>query len=152
MESTRFQVYKTNAKYMKFYLVFCVVMTCAGLTGLISELAFDYRFFNLQTTVFVFLALQGAFGIYISRKNIESNKYFVSWDKNQISYHLPNTNEPINIRLSEIRKVERGPQKIRIELNNSEIEYFSFNYFYFPHRATILSFFEELKDREKTIE
>jgi hypothetical protein len=120
-------------------------MTFLGLAGLISELGFKYRIFNLQTSLFVMLIFQGAIGVYIARKNIGNNKYFVSWDENELNYHLPNNKEPENIRLSEIRKIERETQKIRIELKTGEIKYFGFNYFYFPTRTTILDFFEGVK-------
>lgn len=146
MEPRRFQLYKTNSqKQMRIYLVFCIVMTVLGLVGLISELGFNYRIFNLQTSLFVMLIFQGAIGVYIARKNFDNIKYFVSWDENELNYHLPNNNEPVNIRLTEILKIEREPQKIRIELKTGEIIYFGFTYFYFPTRTTILDFFEVIK-------
>ncbi len=146
MEPRRFQLYKTNSQQqMRIYLVFCIVMTVLGFAGLLSELGFNYRIFNLQTNLFVMLALQGAIGVFIARKNFDNIKYFVSWDENELNYHLPNNKEPENIRLSEIRKIEREPQKIRIELKNDEVKYFSFSYFYFPTRTTILDFFGGLK-------
>ena len=143
MEPKRFQLYKTNSQQqMRIYLVFCIVMIVLGLAGLISELGFNYRIFNLQTSLFVMLIFQGAIGVYIAMKNIDSNKYFVSWDENELNYHLPNHSEPVNIRLSEIRKIERETQKIRIELKTGEVKYFGFTYFYFPTRTTILDFFK----------
>ena len=146
MEPKRFQLYKTNSQQqMRIYLVFCFVMTVLGLVGLISELGFNYMIFNLQTTVFVLLAFQGAFGVYIARKNFGNNKYFVSWDENELNFHLPNNSGPENIRLTDIRKIERQPQKIRIELKTGEVKYFGFTYFYFPTRTTILDFFEGIK-------
>lgn len=146
MEPKRFQLYKTNSQQqMRYFLVFCIVMIVLGLAGLISELGFNYRIFNLQTTVFITLAFQGAIGVYIARNNIDNNKYFVSWDENELNYHLPNNNESVKISLSEVRKIEREPQKIRIELKNNEVKYFSFTYFYFPTRTTIFDFFEGLK-------
>ena len=148
LETKRFQLYKTNSqKQMRIFLVFCIVMTVLGLAGLISELGFNYRIFNLQTSLFVMLIFQGAIGVYIAWKNIDNNKYFVSWDENEINYHLPNNSEPVNIRLSEIRKIEREPQRVRIELKTGEVKYFGFTYFYFPTRTTILDFFERLKVR-----
>jgi len=120
-------------------------MTVLGLVGLISELGFNYRIFNLQTSLFVMLIFQGAIGVYIARKNIGNNKYFVSWDENELNYHLPNNSGPENIRLTDIRKIERQPQKIRIELKTGEVKYFGFTYFYFPTRTTILDFFEGIK-------
>lgn len=147
MEPKRFQLYKTNSQQMKFYLFFCILMTVLGLAGLISELGFNYRIFNLQTSLFVMLTLQGAIGVYIARKNFDNIKYFVSWDENELNYHLPNKSEPEKIRLTEIRKIEREPQKIRIELKTGEVKYFGFTYFYFPTRTTILEFFEGLKVR-----
>jgi hypothetical protein len=122
-------------------------MTVLGLAGLISELGFNYRIFNLQTSLFVMLIFQGAIGVYIARKNFDNIKYFVSWDENELNYHLPNNSEPVNIRLSEIRKIERKTQKIRIELKTGEVKYFGFTYFYFPSRTTILDFFERIKTR-----
>jgi len=146
MEPKRFQLYKTNSQQqMRFYFVFCIVMTVLGLAGLISELGFNYRIFNLQTNLFVLLAFQGAIGVYIARKNFDNIKYFVSWDENELNYHLPSNIEPVNIRLSEIRKIEREPQRIRIELKTGEVKYFGFTYFYFPTRTTILDFFERIK-------
>jgi hypothetical protein len=125
-------------------------MTVLGLAGLISELGFQYMIFNLQTSLFVMLAFQGAIGVYIARKNFDNIKYFFSWDENELNYHLPNNSEPINIRLTEIRKIEREPQKIRIELKNGDVKYFGFTYFYFPTRTTILDFFEGIKTRVET--
>lgn len=148
MEPKRFQLYKTNSKQqMRIFFVFCIIMIVLGLAGLISELGFNYRIFNLQSAVFFTLTFQGAFGVYIARNNLYNNKYFVSWDENQLSYHLPNHNEPEIIRLAEIRKIAREPQKIRIELKTGEVKYFSFTYFYFPARTTILDFFDGLKMR-----
>jgi len=120
-------------------------MIVLGLAGLISELGFNYRIFNLQTSLFVMLIFQGAIGVYIARKNFDNIKYFVSWDENELSYHLPNNKEPENIRLNDILKIEREPQKIRIELKTGEVKYFGFTYFYFPTRTTILDFFEGIK-------
>ncbi|KAF0239274.1 MAG: hypothetical protein FD181_254 [Prolixibacteraceae bacterium] len=150
MEPKRFQLYKTNSQQMRFYLVFCIVMTVLGLAGLISELGFNYRIFNLQTSLFVMLAFQGAIGVYIARNNLDNNKYFVSWDENELNYHLPNNSEPVNIRLTEIRKIEREPQKIRIKRKTGEVKYFGFTYFYFPARTTILDFFEGIKSNMET--
>ena len=130
---------------MRIYFVFCIVMIVLGMVGLISEFGFNYRIFNLQTSLFVMLIFQGAIGVYIARKNIDNIKYFVSWDENELNYHLPNNSGPVNIRLTEIRKVEREPQKIRIELKTGEVKYFGFTYFYFPTRTTILDFFEGIK-------
>ncbi len=149
METKRFQVYKINSKLMKPYLAFCIVMTVCGAIGLITETGFNYRILNLQTSVFVVMAMQGAFGVYIVRNNMENIKYFVSWDDKELSYHLPNNSEPVNISFPDIRKIEREPQKIRIELKNNEVKYFSFNYFYFPTRTTILDFFKGLKTRQE---
>lgn len=130
---------------MRFYLVFSIIMTVLALASLIIEWVFDYRIFDFQTLpLFIMLALQGAIGVYIARKNLDNIKYFVSWDENELNYHLPNNKEPVNIRLTDIRKIEREPQKIRIELKTGEVKYFSFSYFYFPTRTTILDFFEEL--------
>lgn len=110
MEPKRFQLYKTNSQQqMRIYLVFCIVMIVLGLAGLISELGFNFRIFNLQTSLFVMLIFQGAIGVYIARKNIDNNKYFVSWDEDELSYHLPNNSEPVKIYLSEILKIEREP-------------------------------------------
>lgn len=145
METKRFQLYKVNPGLMKPYLFFCILMTVLGLAGLISELSFNYRIFNLQTSLFVMLALQGAIGAYIARKNFDNIKYFVSWDENELNYHLPNNKESENIKLTEIWKIERESQKIRIELKTGEVKYFSFSYFYFPTRTTILDFFEGMK-------
>lgn len=143
----RFQLYKINPVLMKIYFVFCMVMTFLGLAGLVSELVFNYMIFNLQTSFFVLLAFNGAFGVYISWKNFDSIKYFVSWDENELNYYLPNMKEPENLRLSEIGKVVRETQKIRIELKTGEVKFFSFTYFYFPVRTTILDFFEGVKVR-----
>jgi hypothetical protein len=152
MEPKRFQLYKTNSqKQMRYFLVFSIIMIVLGLAGLISELGFNYRIFNLQTNLFVLLALQGAIGVFIARKNFDNIKYFVSWDENELNYHLPNNSEPVNIRLTEIRKIEREPQKIRIELKTGEVKYFGFTYFYFPSRTTILDFFEGLKTEVKKL-
>jgi hypothetical protein len=126
-------------------------MIVLGLAGLISELGFNYRILNLQTSLFVMLAFQGAIGVYIARNNIDNNKYFVSWDENELNYHLPNNKEPENIMLTEIRKIEREPQKIRIELKTGEVKYFGFTYFYFPTRTTILDFFETIKIKEENL-
>ena len=141
----QFQLYKINPVLMKLYFMFCVIMTVFGLAGLVSELAFNYMIFNLQTSFFVLMAFNGAFGVYIALKNFDSIKYFVSWDENELSYHLPNNKETEIIRLSEISKIVREPQKIRIELKTHEIKYFSFTYFYFPTRTTILDFFEGVR-------
>jgi hypothetical protein len=97
------------------------------------------------------LAFQGAIGVFIARNNLENIKYFVSWDENELNYHLPNNKEPENIRLTDIRKIEREPQKIRIELKTDEVKYFGFNYFYFPTRTTIFDFFETLKIKEENL-
>ncbi len=134
---------------MKPYLAFCIVMTVCGAIGLITGTGFNYRILNLQTSVFVVMAMQGAFGVYIARNNMENIKYFVSWDDRELSYHLPNNSEPVNISFPDIRKIKRQPQKIRIELKNNEVKYFSFNYFYFPTRTTILDFFKGLKTRQE---
>ncbi len=134
---------------MKPYLAFCIVMTVCGAIGLITDQGFNYKILNLQTSVFVVMAMQGAIGVYIARNNMENIKYFVSWDDKELSYHLPNNSEPLNISFPDILKIEREPQKIRIELKNNEVKYFSFNYFYFPTRTTILDFFEGLKTRQE---
>jgi len=148
MEPKRFQLYKTNSQQqMRIYLVFCIVMIVLGLAGLISALGFNYRIFNLQTSLFVMLIFQGAIGVYIARNNIDNNKYFVLWDENELNYHLPNNIEPVNIRLSEIRKIEQEPQRIRIELKTGAVKYFGYTYFYFPTRTTILDFFERIKTK-----
>jgi len=122
-------------------------MIVLGLAGLISELGFSYRIFKLQSSVFFAFTFQGAIGVYIARKNMDNIKYFVSWDENELTYHLPNNSEPENIMLTDIRKIKREPQKIRIELKNGEVKYFGFTYFYFPTRTTILDFFEGLKTK-----
>lgn len=147
MEPKRIQLYKMNPVLMKPYFVFCIVMTVLGLAGLTLKLVFKFTFLNVQTSVFVVLAFQGAIGLYIARKNFDSMKYFISWDENELHYHLPNSKNPEIIRLSEINKIEWETQKIRIDLKTGEVKYFSFTYFYFPTRTTILDFFEGVKVR-----
>ena len=147
MKPKRFQLYKINPVLMNLYFVFCIVMTVLGLAGFVSELVFNYMILNLQPSFFVLLAFNVAFGVYISRKNFDSIKYFVSWDENELSYHLPNMKEPEIIWLAEIGKIVRETQKIRIELKTGEVKFFSFTYFYFPTRTTILDFFEGVRVR-----
>ena len=123
-----------------------LVMSIVGLLGIIIIIISDNpKFLKLEIFSYILLLWQGILGIFLARNNLKNVKYFVSWDENELHYHLPNNSEPVNIRLTEIRKIEREPQKIRIELKPGEVKYFRFNNFYFPTRQTIFDYFESLK-------
>jgi hypothetical protein len=148
METIQFQVYKVKSKYIGVSLVLSVAMVVFGFVGILVYLfANEFKMFGLNTSSFVLLFFQGVFGLYISRKAVSDRKYFVSWNDSELSYFMPNNKEPVNIRLSDIWNIERESQKIRIELKTGEVKYFSFTYFYFPTRTTILEFFEGIKTK-----
>lgn len=146
METRRFQVYKTNSKGNRIWLILMLVMSIAGLLGILIILISDNpKFLQLEIFSYILLLWQGILGIFIARNNLKNLKYFVSWDDNEIQYLLPKNKEIQIIKIQDIQSVEKTNQEFRIELKNNEIKNFSFIYFYFPTRQTILDYFETLQ-------
>jgi hypothetical protein len=146
METTRFQVYKTNYKANKIILVLFATMSFFAIWGfttiLISE---NQKLLGISISSYVIFLMQSIPGIVLVLKNLKNDKYFFSWDENEIQYHLPNNKEPVFIKIGDIKSVEKVNQVIKITLTNSEIKNFNFTYFYFPNRQKILDFFESLQ-------
>lgn len=146
METRRFQVYKTNSKGNRIWLILMLVMGIAGLLGILIILISDNpKFLKLEIFSYILLLWQGILGIFLARNNLKNLKYFVSWDDNEIQYLLPKNKEIQIIKIQDIQSVEKTNQEFRIVLKNNEIKNFSFIYFYFPTRQTILDFFETLQ-------
>jgi hypothetical protein len=146
METRRFQVYKTNSKGNRIWLILMLVMGIAGLLGILIILISDNpKFLKLEIFSYILLLWQGILGIFLARNNLKNLKYFVSWDDNEIQYLLPKNKEIQIIKIQDIQSVEKTNQEFRIVLKNNEIKNFSFIYFYFPTRQTILDYFETLQ-------
>lgn len=146
METRRFQVYKTNSKGNRIWLILMLVMSIAGLLGiLIILISNNPKFLKLEIFSYILLLWQGILGIFLARNNLKNLKYFVSWDDNEIQYLLPKNKEIQIIKIQDIQSVEKTNQEFRIVLKNNEIKNFSFIYFYFPTRQTILDYFETLQ-------
>lgn len=146
METRRFQVYKTNSKGNRIWLILMLVMSIAGLLGILIILISDNpKFLKLEIFSYILLLWQGILGIFLARNNLKNLKYFVSWDDNEIQYLLPKNKEIQIIKIQDIQSVEKTNQEFRIVLKNNEIKNFSFIYFYFPTRQTILDYFETLQ-------
>ena len=75
-----------------------------------------------------------------ARKNFDSTNYLVWSSDNELNHNLPNNKAHEIIQLSEIRKIEREPQKIRIELKTCEVKYFGFTYFFSRYELRFLIF------------
>jgi hypothetical protein len=148
METTRFQVYKINTKGNKTWLILMVIMSIIGLLGIsIILISGDPEFLKLEINSYVFLLMQGVLGFFLARNNLKNEKYFVSWNDNEIQYLLPKNKEPEIIRIADIQSVEKTNCEFRITLKNNEIKNFSFNYFYFPTRQAIFDYFETIKNQ-----
>jgi len=148
METTRFQVYKTNIKGIRFWLVLMGIMSVLGLLGILIILfSGNPKFLKLEMPTYILFLMQGVPGIFLARNNLKNEKYFVSWDNYEIQFQLPKDKEPVIIRIEDIQSVEKTNREFRITLNNKEIKNFSFNYFYFPTRQTIFDYFESLEIR-----
>lgn len=146
METRRFQVYKTNSKGNRIWLILMLVMSIAGLLGILIILISDNpKFLKLEIFSYILLLWQGILGIFLARNNLKNLKYFVSWDDNEIQYLLPKNKEIQIIKIQDIQSFEKTNQEFRIVLKNNEIKNFSFIYFYFPTRQTILDYFETLQ-------
>lgn len=146
METRRFQVYKTNSKGNRIWLILMLVMSIAGLLGiLIILISNNPKFLKLEIFSYILLFWQGILGIFLARNNLKNLKYFVSWDDNEIQYLLPKNKEIQIIKIQDIQSVEKTNQEFRITLKDNEIKNFSFIYFYFPTRQTILDYFETLQ-------
>lgn len=123
-----------------------LVMSIAGLLGiLIILISNNPKFLKLEIFSYILLLWQGILGIFLARNNLKNLKYFVSWDDNEIQYLLPKNKEIQIIKIQDIQSVEKTNQEFRIVLKNNEIKNFSFIYFYFPTRQTILDYFETLQ-------
>lgn len=146
METRRFQVYKTNSKGNIIWLILMLVMSIAGLLGiLIILISNNPKFLQLEIFSYILLLWQGILGIFLARNNLKNLKYFVSWDDNEIQYLLLKNKEIQIIKIQDIQSVEKPNQEFRIVLKNNEIKNFSFIYFYYPTRQTILNYFETLQ-------
>lgn len=145
-ETTQFQVYKTNSKGNIIWLILMLVMSIAGLLGiLIILISNNPKFLQLEIFSYILLLWQGILGIFLARNNLKNLKYFVSWDDNEIQYLLLKNKEIQIIKIQDIQSVEKPNQEFRIVLKNNEIKNFSFIYFYYPTRQTILNYFETLQ-------
>ena len=145
-ETTQFQVYKTNSKGNIIWLILMLVMSIAGLLGiLIILISNNPKFLQLEIFSYILLLWQGILGIFLARNNLKNLKYFVSWDDNEIQYLLLKNKEIQIIKIQGIQSVEKPNQEFRIVLKNNEIKNFNFIYFYYPTRQTILNYFETLQ-------
>jgi len=148
METTRFQVYKVSVKANKIILAFLVAMSVFSLWGTLTILISENpKFLDLSISSYLVFLMQSVLGIFLTWKNFKNEKYFVSWDDNEIQYQLPKDKEPVLIRIEDIQAVEKTDRDFMLTLKNNETKNFSFNYFYFPTRQTIFDFFESVKIR-----
>jgi hypothetical protein len=152
METTRFQVYKINAKGNKTSLILMAIMSIVGLLGILIILfSGNPEFLKLKINSYVLFLLQGLLGIVLVRNTIKNEKYFVSLKDDEIQYLLPKNKELETIRIQDIQSIEKTNRDFRIMLKNNEIKNFSFYYFYFPTRQTIIDYFESLKARVENL-
>lgn len=148
METTRFQVYKVSIKANKLILSLVVAMSIFSLWGILTILITDnLRPLGISISSYLIFLMQGVLGVVLVLRNFKNDKYFVSWDDNELSYQLPKDKEPVIIKITDIQSVEKTNQNYKITLNNNVIKNFCFNYFYFPTRQTIFDFFESIKSR-----
>src|SRR5690606_30836860 len=123
METRRFQVYKTNSKGNRIWLILMLVMSIAGLLGIFIILISDNpKFLKLEIFSYILLFWQGILGIFLARNNLKNLKYFVSWDDNEIQYLLPKNKEIQIIKIQNIQSVEKTNQEFRITLKDNEIK------------------------------
>jgi hypothetical protein len=148
METKRFQVYRISIKANKIILAFVVAMSIFSLWGILTILITDkQKLLGVSIPGYLIFLMQSVLGIYLTWRNFKNEKYFVSWDDNEIRYQLPKDKEAVLIKIEDIQSVEKTNREFRITLTNNDIKNFTFNYFYFPTRQTILDYFESVKAR-----
>jgi len=149
METTRIQVYKTSTKRDQKIVIFAgiILSIFCLLAILIILISGNPKFLKFEMPAYILVLIQSiswpVFTIIVSKKE----KYFVSWDDNEIQYLIPKNKEIETIKINDIHSIEKTNLEFKISLKNNEIKNFSFYYFFFPKRKEILDFFESLKSQ-----
>ncbi len=115
----RVYLYRTNRKFVRFFLIFSIIVLIISLF-LLSRVAFfwlinqsvefhwNYLTYALQSVAFILLAMSF----------LKKEKNFIEWNEKEINYLLPKSTEPVNVIIANIKGVEIGLNAVIITENN----------------------------------
>ena len=120
----RIQLYRVKRKYVKFIMIFGLLVFTFGFVLLI------YTFFEGFNTelmggdwIYIIHICQGALFIYLGCSQLRTNRYFIEWDSEKIRYQLPDNKETTEIRLRDIKSVSMDLLNIRLYLINDDVKH-----------------------------
>ena len=115
----RIKVYRTNAVWAKFFIVFGAVFSVSGLLFLLRSLdkGFNPRVLSGDWSS-VFFIIQGLLFILMGYSNLRIRKYFIEWDENEINFLLPGIRYTETIKLDEIKSVNIRLFEIELNMTN----------------------------------
>jgi hypothetical protein len=116
----RIRVSKVYPGVAKFFLIFGIIFSALGVFLLINSLikGFNLRFPSGDWDSILF-PIQGIFFILLGYSSLNSRKYFIEWDDNELRFLLPDTKKPEAIKFDQIQSVYIKLYEIELELSNS---------------------------------
>ena len=119
----KIKVYKVRTGFSVFFLIFGSLFTVAGLYLFIACLRAGFNFhFPSGDWSTVFFIFQGILFVLMGYSGLNSRKYFIEWDDNELRFLLPDTKtiekinfdeiESTNVRLFEIELMLRSGVKV----------------------------------------
>ena len=143
----RIKVFKGKDGLAKFFLIFGILFTLAGLAFFII---YTIAGFNLHfpsgdwnSVLFIF---QGILFIIMGSSYLKSRKYFLEWDERELRFLLPDTKGVETIIIDEIQSVSIKLFEIELKLNN-EIRTLNLEDLQFEDIKKIKEKFEKIQRR-----
>ncbi|MBZ4675482.1 MAG: hypothetical protein JG782_101 [Anaerophaga sp.] len=151
-KETYLPLYRRNEKSIKFFITIDILIFIVGLAGLGSNLFIGKNAF-LDLSVWnslIFMAITTA-SIFALAKSLQDQKYYISWNEEEINFLLPKQKKPECVRVIDIKDIFITDREIKMILNNNQQKSINLNLFFLPKRDIVKNYFEILsKENEKT--
>jgi hypothetical protein len=115
----RIKVFKIYPGVAKFFLIFGIIFFILGLSLLIRSisLGFNTRFPSGDWDSVLF-TVQGILFSLIGYFSLNSRKYFIEWDENELRFLLPETKKTEAIKIDQIQSVKIRLYEIELKLSD----------------------------------
>ena len=118
----RIEIFQVKKGFTKISMIIGLIIFFAGMPFLIYRLIDGFRpGFPDGDWNSVLVPFLGIMYFLSGYSYLRMKKFFIAWDDEKLSYHLPKSKGPITINLSDIRKVELNLLEVKIHLPEEEI-------------------------------
>jgi len=113
----KIKVFKGSPAFGKFYIIAGCLFALLGLIVTVKNLTdgFDPQF-RTGDWSFILFTFQGILFLIMGWSFVNSRKYFIQWDENELNYLLPDTKKIRTIRLNDIQSVNIKLFEIVVDL------------------------------------